>query len=158
MEIFFKPIGRLVTPFDQPAQMPIQPCSKTAGPGYAIVEDRFISGLKYLDTFSHVILIYHFHKQVKAALLVKPFLDREERGIFATRAPARPNAIGLSVVKLIRIEDNKLYFDNLDVLDGTPLLDIKPYVPEFDIPENPTSGWLAGVRNPSEQNSDSRFV
>lgn len=158
MEIIFNPIGRLVTPFDQPAQMPIQPCSKTAGPGYAIVEERFVPGLKHLDTFSHVILIYHFHKQVKTLLLVKPFLDGEERGIFATRAPARPNAIGLSVVKLIRIGGNKIYFEGLDMLNGTPLLDIKPYVPDFDMRSNATSGWLAGVRNPSEQNSDSRFV
>jgi len=158
MEILFSPIGYLVTPFKNPGQMPIQPCSRISQPGYAVIEKRFENGLKDLKTFSHVILIYYFHRQTKTELLVRPFLDKAEKGIFATRAPARPNAIGMSVVKLIRIAGNRLHFSNLDMLDGTPLLDIKPFVPEFDIPVNPTSGWLAGVSDPSEQNSDSRFV
>ncbi len=158
MEICFTPIGHLVTPFNSPDQMPIQPCSRLSQPGHAVIAKQYEAGLKDLESFSHVILIYHFHRQTKTELLVRPFLDKAARGIFATRAPARPNAIGLSVVKLIRIEENKLFFDNLDMLDGTPLLDIKPFVPGFDIPENPTSGWLASAGNASEQRSDRRFV
>jgi tRNA (adenine37-N6)-methyltransferase len=158
MEIIYLPIGYLFTPFEAPEAMPIQPCSRIAGAGHAVIAEEFIAGLKDLETFSHVILIYHFHKKTKTALLVKPFLDQEERGIFATRAPVRPNAIGLSIVKLIKIEGNKLYFENLDMLNGTPLLDIKPYVPEFDRPANPTSGWLSGVKDPSAVASDQRFV
>ncbi len=158
MEITYQPIGYLVTPFESPDDMPIQPCSRIAAPGYAVIAEQFVAGLKDMTTFSHAILIYHFHKKTKTALLVKPFLDQEERGIFATRAPVRPNAIGLSIVKLIKIEGNKLYFENLDMLNGTPLLDIKPYVPEFDRPLNPDSGWLSGVIDPSAVASDQRFV
>jgi len=158
MEIIYQPIGYLFTPFEAPEDMPIQPCSRIADAGHAEIVEEFIAGLKDLETFSHVILIYHFHKKTKTALLVKPFLDEEERGIFATRASVRPNAIGLSIVKLIKIEGNKLYFENLDVLNGTPLLDIKPYVPEFDRPVNPGSGWLSGVKDPSDVASDQRFV
>lgn len=117
-----------------------------------------MAGLKDLDSFSHLILIYHFHRQTKTELLVRPFLDKTARGVFATRAPARPNAIGLSVVKLIRIEENKLFFDKLDMLSGTPLLDIKPFVPGFDIPESPTSGWLSNIKDLSDGSSDGRFV
>jgi len=158
MEIIYQPIGYLFTPFEVPEAMPIQPCSRIAGAGHAEIAEQFIAGLKDLETFSHVILIYHFHKKNKTALLVKPFLDEEERGIFATRAPVRPNAIGLSIVELVKIEGNKLYFENLDMLNGTPLLDIKPYVPEFDRPANPGSGWLSGVKDPSAVASDQRFV
>lgn len=158
IEIIFKPIGYLVTPFETPDEMPIQPCSKIASAGHAVIAEKYLAGLKDLESFSHVLLIYHFHKITKVAMLVRPFLDQEERGVFATRAPVRPNAIGVSIAKLIRIEGNKLYFQNLDMLNGTPLLDIKPYVPEFDRPENPTSGWLNAVKDPSAGASDQRFV
>jgi tRNA-Thr(GGU) m(6)t(6)A37 methyltransferase TsaA len=158
MEITYQPIGYLVTPFESPDDMPIQPCSRIAAPGYAVIAEQFVAGLKDLETFSHAILIYHFHKKTKTSLLVSPFLDEEERGIFATRAPVRPNAIGLSIAKLVKVEGNTLYFENLDMLNGTPLLDIKPYVPEFDRPENPTSGWLSAAKDPTGVSSDNRFV
>lgn len=158
MQIKFTVIGHLITPFKIPEQMPVQPCSKLALSGYAVIEDDYVAGLKDLDSFSHLILIYHFHRQTKTELLVRPFLDKTARGVFATRAPARPNAIGLSVVKLIRIEENKLFFDKLDMLSGTPLLDIKPFVPGFDIPESPTSGWLSNIKDLSDGSSDGRFV
>jgi len=158
MNIVYHPIGRLVTPFERPEEMPIQPCSTTVKKGHAVIFEDFVNGLKDLTMFSHVVLIYHLHKQSGVSLLVKPFLDIEEHGIFATRAPARPNPIGMSVVKLLGIEGNILFFENLDMLNDTPLLDIKPYVPEFDRPDNPSTGWLSKAENPSAMKSDERFI
>ncbi|MBE0639623.1 MAG: tRNA (N6-threonylcarbamoyladenosine(37)-N6)-methyltransferase TrmO [Bacteroidales bacterium] len=157
MEIIYQTIGYLVTAFDNPEEMPIQPCSRLVKPGHAVIEPEYFEGLKDIETFSHVILIYHFHRRTKTSLRVKPFLDQEERGVFATRAPVRPNAIGLSIVKLVKIEENRLYFENLDMLNGTPLLDIKPYVPEFDQPSEATSGWLSALKDTTMIVSDKRF-
>ncbi len=99
-------------------------------------------GLKDLDGFSHAILIYHFHKSESEKLVGKPYLENEEHGIFAIRSPHRPNHIGLSVVRIMRIEANRLYFSEVDILDGTPLLDIKPYVRQFDSRDDAVSGWI----------------
>jgi tRNA-Thr(GGU) m(6)t(6)A37 methyltransferase TsaA len=116
------------------------------------------AGLKDLEGFSHVILLYHLHKVRRVDLTVTPFLDSEQRGVFATRAPTRPNPIGLSIVALLRIEGNRLYLGNVDILDGTPLLDIKPYVPEFDQPLEARAGWLEEVRGKVRSvKSDERF-
>lgn len=158
MEILYQPIGHLVTAFEILEEMPIQPCSKMVRPGHAVIEPEYFEGLKDIETFSHVILIYHFHRRTKTSLRIKPFLDQEERGVFATRAPVRPNAIGLSIVKLVKIEENRLYFENLDMLNGTPLLDMKPYVPEFDRPADATSGWLSAIKDPTSVVSDKRFI
>ena len=108
--------------------------------------DPFVEGLSDLDGFSHVILLYHFHKTDGYKLRVIPFLDTRPRGLFATRAPRRPNPIGLSVVKLLGIEGNELSVEGIDVLDGTPLLDVKPYVGEFDVREGARFGWLEKSR------------
>ena len=155
----FKPIGVIHSPFKDLKNMPIQPSASASAPGHAEVFPEFAPGLKDLDGFSHVILVYHLHRTTRVNLLVTPLLDRQPRGVFATRAPTRPNPIGLSVVQLERIEGNKLYLSNLDVLDGTPLLDIKPYVPDFAGPEDVRIGWLEAARaRIKEQKSDNRFA
>jgi tRNA-Thr(GGU) m(6)t(6)A37 methyltransferase TsaA len=158
MEVRYLPIGVIHSPFTDLEDMPIQPSGSTSPPGTGEVFPEFAQGLKDLDGFSHVILVYHFHKVHWTDDTVTPFLDSEPHGIFATRAPPRPNPIGISVVKLSKIEGNVLYFDNLDVLDGSPLLDIKPYVPDFDAPENARTGWLETVRGKVRSTkSDARF-
>lgn len=138
-----KPIGIIRTSLTEAENDPIQPCySKETG----VVEifEEFAGGLKDIEGFSHIILIYWMHKSGKYSLLKKPFLDSESRGIFVIRHPDRPNPIGISTVELLERKNNILIVRNIDVLDGTPLLDIKPYVPEFDAPnaDNIKIGWL----------------
>ena len=119
---------------------------------------EFADGLRDLHGFSHVILLYHFHRVTQVRLTVVPFMDDEPRGVFATRAPSRPNPIGLSVVRLLGIEGNVLHVENVDIVDGTPLLDIKPYVPAFDHNEAERIGWLEATEHRvKEQKSDGRF-
>jgi tRNA-Thr(GGU) m(6)t(6)A37 methyltransferase TsaA len=138
--------------------MPIQPAAASGIQGTVEVFPEFAQGLKDLDGFSHVMLIYHLHKSVSYKLLVVPFLDTVERGVFATRAPKRPNPIGVSVVKLIRVENHTLHVENVDILDGTPLLDIKPYVPEFDHSQAIRIGWLEQARRRVRKTkADNRF-
>lgn len=122
--------------------MPIQPAAAQGTDGTVTVFHQYKRGLQDLDGFSHIILIYHFHLVRKNSLKVTPFMDNHMRGVFATRAPARPNKIGISVVRLLKIEDTELFVQNVDMVDGTPLLDIKPYVPEFDHHEVINIGWL----------------
>ncbi len=137
------PIGRIHTPFQSKSDTPIQPFISGAV-GRVEVFEKYAEGLSDTEGFSHLILLYSFHKSRGYQLMVKPFLDTQSRGLFATRYPARPNQIGLSVVKLLRREGNILFTEGIDVLDGTPLLDIKPYVPHF-APDEPISiGWLDG--------------
>jgi tRNA-Thr(GGU) m(6)t(6)A37 methyltransferase TsaA len=158
MTISYSPIGVIHSPFHELTGMPIQPCGETSAPGKVELKPVFVDGLKDLDGFSHIILIYHLHQSRRVALQVVPFLDSEPHGVFATRAPHRPNPIGISVVKLLAIEKNILYVENLDILDGTPLLDIKPYVPEFDSPREFRLGWLENVKgNVRTTRADSRF-
>ena len=140
MEIVYRPIGIIHTPFKEHA--PIQPLYSDAR-GVVEVFDEYKEGLKDLETFSHIILVYHFHLSKGYRLEAKPYLDDEPKGIFAIRSPNRPNGIGISTVALERIEGAKLHVLHVDMLDGTPLLDIKPYVPEFDI-RDASSGWLNG--------------
>jgi len=118
-----------------------------------------MEGLKDIDGFSHIILLYQFHLSKGYSLAVKPYMDEQSRGVFATRAPSRPNPIGMSVVRLIRVEENKLYVKGIDIVDGTPLLDIKPYVPEFDTPPVDRIGWLEkAVNKLPKTKDDGRFV
>jgi tRNA-Thr(GGU) m(6)t(6)A37 methyltransferase TsaA len=147
MEIIYHPIGAIHNPINDLSEMPTQPAGDPSVPGTAEVFPEFSEGLKDLDGFSHVILIYHLHKVSKTDLTVTPFLDLEPHGVFATRAPTRPNPMGVSISRLLNIEDNLLRFANLDLLDGTPLLDITPYVPDFDTPEGARIGWLEGARD-----------
>jgi tRNA (adenine37-N6)-methyltransferase len=140
MTIYLNPNGIIRTPFKQKTGMPIQPTSAKGVKGTIEIKPEYVGGLKDLKGFSHIILIYHFHESKKFALEVVPFLDSVRRGIFATRAPNRPNPIGVSIVNLLKIESNILHIENADILDQTPLIDIKPYVPEFDKPTSVKAG------------------
>jgi tRNA (adenine37-N6)-methyltransferase len=142
MGIVYEPIGVIHSPFKRLDEMPIQPVSAASGAGVVEVFPQFAEGLRDLDGFSHVILLYHFHEARRCVLTVTPFLDAKPHGVFATRAPSRPNPIGLSVVKLISVDHNELRVEQLDVLDGTPVLDIKPYVPDFDQRSGARIGWF----------------
>ncbi|MFP3982883.1 MAG: tRNA (N6-threonylcarbamoyladenosine(37)-N6)-methyltransferase TrmO [Desulfurivibrionaceae bacterium] len=158
MKITLEPIGIIHSPFKELEDMPIQPAGATDIKGTAEIREDFRSGLKDLDGFSHIILLYYFHYSRSVNLRVMPFLDSEPRGLFATRAPSRPNPIGLSIVRLDRIEGGLIYIRNVDILDGTPLLDIKPYVPEFDTQMEVRTGWLEKSGDKvSELKSDDRF-
>ena len=138
--------------------MPIQPAGARGVAGTVEVLPEYCDGLKDLEGFSHIFLIYHFHLSQGYSLRVKPFLDDSMRGVFATRAPKRPNAIGISVVRLVEIEGCTLCIEDVDIAEGTPLLDIKPYVPQFDAREAERIGWLAGkVEKAMEMEADERF-
>jgi tRNA-Thr(GGU) m(6)t(6)A37 methyltransferase TsaA len=158
MAISYQPIGIIHSPFGSVENVPIQPAAARGVRGTVEVLPEFVDGLRDLDGFSHVILLYHFHRVTQVRLTVVPFMDDEPRGVFATRAPSRPNPIGLSIVRLLDIEGNLLHVENVDMVDGTPLLDIKPYVPAFDHNEAERIGWLEATgRRVKEQKSDGRF-
>jgi tRNA (adenine37-N6)-methyltransferase len=140
--INFKQIGIIHSPFENRESMPIQPCFAEGAKGRVVLESKYMEGLKSLDGFSHIILVYQFHEAEEFSLTQKPFLDTAEHGIFAVRHPSRPNYIGISTVKLIAIDKNILEVENIDILNNTPLLDIKPYVPAFDSYPEAKSGWL----------------
>ncbi len=158
-KLTFSPIGKIRSPFKKPEGTPIQPTAKGAGKGKIELLPEYKKGLKDLEGFSHLILLYSCHKAGKCSLTVKPFMEDREHGIFSIRAPSRPNSIGLSIVRLVKIENNHLYIEDIDILDGTPLLDIKPYVPEFDRRENVKTGWLEkNVKKLSATEDDGRFA
>jgi tRNA-Thr(GGU) m(6)t(6)A37 methyltransferase TsaA len=158
-EIKYKPIGVVHSPFKEPKGTPIQPPGGKGIDGTVEVFPEYAEGLKDVEGFSHIILIYHFHLSKGLSLKVKPYMENELRGVFATRAPSRPNPIGISVVRLVRIEGNILHVRDVDVVDGTPLLDIKPYVPEFDVREVNKTGWLEKeVHKLSTSKDDGRFT
>ncbi len=155
-QIIYKPIGIIHSEHTMAEKTPIQPVYARGCKGHVIVLEEFKAGLSDLDGFSHIYLIYHFNQAPPVKLLVKPFLQDVERGIFSIRAPGRPNSIGLSVVELIRIEDNILYIDGVDILDGTPLLDIKPYTAKFDLHDIRKNGWQDEVDEPTAQKRSKR--
>ena len=142
MKIILKPIGVIRTPFKDKRETPIQP-TRSDAIGKVQLHPEYSAGLTDLEGFSHIYLIYYFHRSSGYELLVKPFLDDRQRGLFATRYPARPNSIGISIVRLLAREENILTVGDVDVLDETPLLDIKPYVPDFDKREKVSTGWYA---------------
>jgi tRNA-Thr(GGU) m(6)t(6)A37 methyltransferase TsaA len=141
MEFILRPIGVIHSPFQEKGQTPIQ-SSRSQAKGRVEVYPEFAAGLEDIEGFSHIILLYMFHQSSGFTLRVKPFLDDQQHGLFATRYPKRPNPIGISVVRLARRDENILEIEGVDVLDGTPLLDIKPYVSEFDLRNGTRSGWL----------------
>jgi tRNA (adenine37-N6)-methyltransferase len=143
-QVVFTQIGIIHTPFTEPEGIPVQAQGGKNIRGSVEVYEQFTAGLKDLDGFSHIMLLYHFHLSDGYSLEVRPFLDEEPRGLFATRAPKRPNPIGIAVVRLVEIKGSKLLIEDVDMVDGTPLLDIKPYVPAFDVRENVKTGWLEG--------------
>lgn len=153
-----RPIGTIRTPFHEPEGMPIQPSGAEGVSGTVEVFAEYAQGLSDLAGFSHVVLLYAFDRSDGYDLMVTPFLDSRARGVFATRAPRRPNPVGLSVVRLVRVEGGILYVENIDVLDSTPLLDIKPYVPSFAAHGPVRIGWLESTRSSvTEHRSDGRF-
>ncbi len=162
MHFTLKPIATIHSPFCELVNMPVQP--KGAGNVYATIEfeKEYEEGLKDLDGFSHVYLIYHFHKVKEPKLSVVPFNDKTNtpRGVFSTRTPMHPNGLGLSVVELVKVEGNIVTIKGVDILDATPLLDIKPYIENFDKAEGEIrSGWMqSGIDEVREKRSDDRFV
>ncbi len=157
-EIKYFPIGIIHSPFKDVDGMPIQSSAAEGIRGSVELHAEYEKGLQDIDGYSHIILIYHFHLSKNCDLLVKPFLDNKLRGVFATRAPKRPNSIGFSIVKLVSVDGNRLEIEDVDIIDQTPLLDIKPYVSDFDNRYETKDGWLTekqlGART---KRSDNRF-
>lgn len=158
-EIVLKPIGVIYTPFKHVDGVPVQPSGALNAQGMIELNPDLEQGLMDIEGFSHIILVYHFHLVSKVKLKVIPFLDVNPHGIFATRSPARPNRIGISIVKLMKVDKNLVYFENADMLDQTPLLDIKPFFPQYDNHLDGRSGWLgeAGNIDITKVFSDKRF-
>ncbi len=158
MKCDFSPIGTIHSPYAEPAGVPIQGVFADGAVGTVEVFPEFAAGLADLDGFSHIILLFCFHRSQGYALECTPFLDVHQRGVFATRAPRRPNPLGLSVVSLLGIEGCVLRIGGVDIVDGTPLLDIKPYIPDFDVRTGVRTGWYEQARNKQQTVSDERFV
>ena len=157
MKIIYKSIGLIRSSFKEPAGTPIQ-AAKSDATGAIEIKAEYADALLDLDGFSHIILIYHFHL-AKTALQVKPFMDEQLHGSFAVRSPARPNNIGISIVRLDKVEDNVLFVSGLDIVDGTPLLDIKPFIPAMDHREVTRIGWLEkNIHKMDAIKDDGRFV
>ena len=158
MQILYAPIGCIHSPFTSLTGMPIQPRGAAGVEGRIEIYPQFREGLRVLDGFSHIYVLSHLHGHSGYALTVTPFLDTEQRGLFATRAPKRPNPIGLSVLRLKAVGEEGLVVLDVDLLDGTPVLDIKPYVPEFEANAEVRTGWLEGkAERAALQRSDGRF-
>ncbi len=155
-EFRVKPIGVIRTPFRKPAGTPIQPSRADDARGVVHLNKSYREGLRDLEGFARVWLIYWLHQSAGARLMVTPFLDQKQRGIFATRSPSRPVAIGISAVRLLAVQGSSLVVADVDMLDGTPLLDIKPYVPEFDSHPGSRAGWFDKSRA-SRCLADDRF-
>ena len=147
MDYKMYPIGVIHSPFTEKSETPIQP-SRSQAIGKVEIYPQFTDGLQDIEGFSHLILLYVFHRSSEYSLKVTPFLDDQTRGLFATRYPCRPNPIGLSTVRLLSRDVKVLEIEGVDVLDGTPLLDIKPYMPEFDIRQNVNAGWFETRKKP----------
>jgi tRNA-Thr(GGU) m(6)t(6)A37 methyltransferase TsaA len=158
-EVKYKHIGVIHSPFKEPKGTPIQSTAAKGIDGTVEIFQEYTEGLYDLEGFSHIILIYHFHLSKKSLLKIKPYMDDQTHGVFATRSPSRPNSIGISIVRLLKINENIVHIRNIDILDGTPLLDIKPYVPEFDVRNVKRIGWLNGrVNRLSKSKDDGRFT
>ncbi len=140
-DITYIPIGVIYSEHKEPGKTPIQPIYAEQCKGRVEVLPEFADGLADLDTFSHIYLIYHLDRAEEPSMKVNPFLQDVERGLFSTRAPRRPNAIGMSIVRLTQVNDNVLEVEGIDILDGTPLLDIKPYTTRFDCIRTDRNGW-----------------
>jgi len=158
-DIIYKPIGVIYSPFKKPEGTPIQSSAGKDIKGTVEIFPEYVKGLQDIKGFSHIILIYHFHLVKKPLLLAKPFMDDKQHGIFAIRGPSRPNPVGFSIVRLTHVKNNILYVKDLDILDGTPLLDIKPYVTEFDQRKKIKIGWMRqNINKLSNVKDDGRFI
>ena len=158
--IEYEPIGVIHTPYDSLEGMPIQPTGARGTRGSVVLEEEYAEALADLEGFSHCYLLYHFHgSDGDARTTVEPFLDASERGLFSTRAPRRPNAIGLSVVQIENIDGATMKVQDVDILDGTPLLDVKPFVHAFDVPAETEGGWIdEAEEDPERRRADDRFL
>ena len=140
-EIICKPIGVIHCEHTDPHKTPIQPVFAEGFTGQAEIFHKYEKGLQDIEGFSHIMILYYFHKATTQRLTLKPFLENVEHGVFATCAPNRPNHIGLSIVRLVKREKNMLFLDDIDILDGSPILDIKPYVSRFNNCKDIRNGW-----------------
>jgi tRNA-Thr(GGU) m(6)t(6)A37 methyltransferase TsaA len=141
-QIIMRPIGKICSPYKESSNIPIQGTFNSEVDAYVELEEKYVDGLKDLDGFSHAIILYYFHRSQREDIVGRPFLEQNEHGIFSIRSPHRPNHIGLSIIKIKKIKTNRLYFTEVDMLDQTPVLDIKPYVKYFDSRDNVKCGWL----------------
>ena len=159
MDVTYRAIGVVRSPFTTIEGMPIQPSRAHGAAGTLEIDPEFEAGLKDLEGFSHVLVVCHLHRVSGAELTVVPFLDPEPRGIFATRAPKRPNPISISLLRVASVNGNLIQVLDVDLLDGTPVLDVKPYVPEFDACSDARTGWYASAARKDETVvSDKRFT
>ena len=158
-EVVYRPIGVVHSPFNAPQDVPIQAAAAEGVKGSVEVAREYAEGLRDVEGFSHLILVYHCHLAQSYSLLVKPYIDDRLHGVFATRAPSRPNPVGVSIVRLTKLEKNVLHIQDVDIIDGTPLLDIKPFVPQFDQREAEKIGWLTGkIDKMHSAKDDGRFA
>ncbi len=152
-------IGTIHTPFQKLEQMPIQPGGAKEVRGQLLIDPQYQEGLSDLQGFSHIYLIYFFHEAKRTELTVTPFMDTSARGVFATRSPLRPSHIGLSLTKVIAVNDNIVTVEGIDILDGTPLIDIKPYIPQFETVDTVETGWMQSKTEAViNTRSDKRFI
>jgi len=158
VSVAYRPIGVVRTPHAELEGMPLQTVAARGVRGVVEIEEEFAGGLADVDGFSHLLLLTHLHRAPAWAPRVVPFLDDRPRGVFATRSPRRPNPIGLSIVRLERVEGRRVHVLDVDLLDGTPLLDLKPYVPRFHDRVGARIGWFAGRLDRGSTRSDGRFA
>ncbi len=158
LEILYHPIGVVHSPFKQPEGTPIQAVAAKNTQAVIEIFPEFVQGLCDLEHFSHIIVLYHLHLAKKKGLMVIPFLDTKPHGVFATRSPGRPNPIGFSVVRLDKIEDHQIFVKDIDILDGSPVLDVKPYISQFDAFETTKMCWLGeNIHKLNKTKDDGRF-
>ena len=160
MKIVFKPIGTISTPFEEPEGIPIQGALRTDIEGSVEILPEFVDGLKDIDGFSHLFLLYYFHRVKEYKLVARPFMDDTPRGVFSIRGPRRPNPIGLTVVRLLERNDRILRIGGVDMVNGTPLLDITPYFPDIDAHQKVRTGWAKDKfrRDGKSKKADNRFA
>ncbi|MBO2625952.1 tRNA (N6-threonylcarbamoyladenosine(37)-N6)-methyltransferase TrmO [Shewanella algae] len=156
--VSFTAIGHAETQYTELANMPIQGSKVDDSQGVLVIHPDYAEGLADLDGFSHVYVLFHLHQCKQGALKVKPFLDNQLRGVFATRSPKRPNPIGLSILEIDRLEGNRIHVKGIDMLNGTPIIDIKPYIQAFDCVQNTRDGWYEQGKDPLQTLSDDRFA
>ena len=159
IKIVLSSIGTIITPWEKPENMPIQPIGAKGVKGKVVILPEYKQGLKDIEGFSHIYLIYQLHLASEPALEVIPFMDTETKGIFATRSPKRPNKIGISVVEIEKVEENIIYILDVDMITNSPLIDIKPFFEDFDNRFNTKKGWLGTKKSINKYNfkSDKRF-
>ena len=154
----FHPIGYAKTPFEEVDNVPLQSAGISSEIAELVIHEEYVQGLDDLDGFSHIYVLFHIHKAKGVALKVKPFLDTQDRGIFATRSPTRPNPIGLSIVEIDHIEGQRIFVKGIDLLNDTPIIDIKPYIQSFDNIKGTKDGWYEQGLDPKQTRSDNRFA